>query len=191
MFEKVYTSILNKHAPLKVLHKRSNYVPYINKDLKDLMTLRDELKEEAAKTGDKEIFENYNTKINLVSTKLKNAEAEHHKNKFAKEDLSSSDIWQGAKQILGSVKSNFPTQILAGGKLLSNPLQMAKAVNEFFLNKIVKLKKDTPVNIDEAVKELETFLETKNIPEDGFVLKELLDEEVAKLRKSKGKSLAD
>ena len=123
-----------------------------------------------------------------MSTKLKNAEAEHHKNKFAKEDLSSSDIWQGAKQILGSVKSNFPTQILAGGKLLSNPLQMAKAVNEFFLNKIVKLKKDTPVNIDEAVRELETFLETKNIPEDGFVLKELSDEEVAKLdKKIKGK----
>ena len=94
-----------------------------------------------------------------------------------------------AKQILGAVKSNFPTQILAGGKLLSNPLKMASAVNEFFLAKIIKLKENYPsVNQDEATKELETFLNSKDIPSEGFELRELSDQDVLKLvKKIKGK----
>ena len=187
-FEKVYTPILSKHAPLKTIQNRNNYVPYIDQELKTLMDIRDELKEEAAKTGDEAVFEAYKEKRNLVSTKMKSAESEHHKNKFKKNDLTSGDIWQGARQILGSVKSNFPTQILAGGKLLSNPLQMAIAVNKFFIDKIVQLKKDTPVNSDDALLELDSFLSDKNIPNQGFELKELSVNDVTKLiKKIKGK----
>ena len=51
IFEKVFTSILSKHAPLKVLQNRSNYVPHITDEIKTLMKIRDELKEEAAQTG--------------------------------------------------------------------------------------------------------------------------------------------
>ena len=189
IFEKVYTSILSRHSPLKVIQNRSNYVPYIDKDLKNLMNVRDELKEEAAKTGDVRVFEDYKEKRNLVSTKLKHAESEHHKSKLGKSDLSPSDIWQGAKQILGSFKSNFPTQILAGGKPISNPLKMAVAVNEYFLEKIVKLKNDNAtVNQNDATDVLENFLSDKDIPNDGFDLKELSEEDVLKLIKNiKGK----
>ena len=59
IFESIYTSILSKHAPLKVLHNRNNYVPYIDKELKNLMKDRDNLKEEAAKSGDEAAFERY------------------------------------------------------------------------------------------------------------------------------------
>ena len=190
IFEKVYTSILSKHAPLKVLHNRSNYVPYLDKDLKDLMKLRDELKEEAAFSGDAAVFESYKEKRNLVTSKLRQAESDHNKSKFNKSDLSPADIWRGTKQILGSVKSNFPTQILAGGKLLSNPLKMATAVNEFFLDKIVKLKNiDNNEGItDDATIELENFLSDRTVPDQGFALKELTEEDMRKLiKKIKGK----
>ena len=186
IFEKVFTLILSKHAPLKVLHNRSNYVPHINSELKTLMKIRDELKEEAAKTGNVDTFEKYKEKRNLVSSKLKNAESEHNKAKFNKSDLTSQDIWQGTKQILGGIKSNFPTQILAGGKLISNPLKMAIAVNKFFLDKIVQLKSSEYSN--EATDVLESFLNTKEIPSDGFELKELSNDDVLKLVKNlKGK----
>ena len=66
---------------------------------------------------------------------------------------------------------------------------MAIAVNEFFLDKIVKLKSsNNDENSDDATKELESFLNDKNIPNEGFELKELSDEEVSKLvKKMKGK----
>ena len=123
-----------------------------------------------------------------MSSRLKQAESEHHKSKFNKSDLSSADIWQGAKQILGGVKSNFPTQILAGGKLISNPLKMAIAVNQYFLDKIIQLKNSSPDNHNEATKVLKNFLSSKEIPHEGFKLEELSNEDVCKLVKNlKGK----
>ena len=51
-FCREFTRILDKHAPLKVIQNRNNYVPYISSDLKKEMDERDKLKEEAALTGD-------------------------------------------------------------------------------------------------------------------------------------------
>ena len=66
---------------------------------------------------------------------------------------------------------------------------MASAVNEFFFAKIIKLKENDPsVNQDEATKELETFLNSKDIPSEGFELRELSDQDVLQLvKKIKGK----
>lgn len=65
---------------------------------------------------------------------------------------------------------------------------MATAVNNFFLNKIVQLKKNTPVDVDDAIQELDNFLDDKNIPDEGFELKELTENDVIKLvKKIKGK----
>ena len=65
---------------------------------------------------------------------------------------------------------------------------MATAVNNFFLNKIVQLKKNTPVDVDDAIQELDNFLDDKNIPDEGFELKELTENYVTKLlKKIKGK----
>ena len=54
------------------------------------MKIHDELKEEAAQTGNIDTFEKYKEKRNDVSSRLKQAESEHHKSKFIKSDLSSA-----------------------------------------------------------------------------------------------------
>ena len=62
-------------------------------------------------------------------------------------------------------------------------------MNEFFLEKIVKLKNDNAtVNQNDATDVLGNFLSDKDIPNDGFDLKELSEEDVLKLIKNiKGK----
>ena len=77
VFTREYLKILNKHAPLKVIQNRNGYVPYISKELKSEMEHRNTLKEEAAITGNKEIFDEYKRKKNEISTKLKAAEANY------------------------------------------------------------------------------------------------------------------
>ena len=90
--------------------------------------------------------------------------------------------------MLGSARSSFPTQILAEGKLISKPLEMAKAVNKFFLDKIIKLKENSPADHTNATDALESYLQEKTLPEEGFKLKELEDVDVIKLaKKLKGK----
>ena len=58
-FTETFCSILDKHAPLKIIQNRSNYVPYLTKEIKTLMTLRDTLKTEAVITGNLEDYDNY------------------------------------------------------------------------------------------------------------------------------------
>jgi hypothetical protein len=49
MFQDVFCTILDKHAPVKIFQVRNNYVPYLSEDMKRLMVERDALKEEATK----------------------------------------------------------------------------------------------------------------------------------------------
>ena len=186
-FEREYSKILNKHAPIKVIQNRSNYCPYIDKDLKKLMEERDYVKEVAIKTGNPFVFDKYKVLRNSVSTKLKNAEPNYYKSKFENAE-SSADIWKSAKQVLGKVRSSFPTQILAMGKLISNPQDMATAVNEFFLTKIRKLKEETLRDATQNTKALENYMNKKSFPEDGFRLKEVSTVDLLKIvKKMKGK----
>ena len=153
------------------------------------MAERDLLKEIAIASGSAEDYDKYKQKRNEVSTRLKNAEFNHHKSKFSDNDLEPGDVWKNAKQVLGTNRSSFPTQILAEGRLISKPLEIAKAVNKFFLEKIMKLKEKAQDNDhSNATDGLESYLKNKNLPAEGFSLKELRDEDVVKLiKKLKGK----
>ena len=78
VFTREYLKILNKHAPLKVIQNRNGYVPYISKELKSEMEHRNTQIQEAAITGNKEIFDEYKRKKNEISTKLKADEANYY-----------------------------------------------------------------------------------------------------------------
>ena len=161
LFIKVYTTILDKHAPIKVILNRNNYVPHLDTEQKILMAARDLLKEIAIASGSVEDYDKYKSKRNEVSTRLKNSELNHHKSKLSDKELEAGDVWKNAKQVLGSARSSFPTQILAEGKLISKPLEIASAVNKFFLNKILKLKETGQDDHTDATKGLEEYLKKK------------------------------
>ena len=183
-----FLRVLDKHAPLKVIQNRNGYVPYISKELKEEMDIRDVLKKEAASTGSNYIYDAYKMKRNEVSTKGKEAKANYYKQKFDDKEMTSSDMWKTAYQILGNNVSSFPSQMMFSGKLFSKPIEIANEMNKFFVNKISKLKKKDDVDPTEALKGLKNFMNDKHIPEAGFQLKELNYEDMLKLIKTlKGK----
>ena len=186
IFTGVYTKILDKHAPLKVIQNRCNYVPYISNELKCQMKQRDLLKKSAAQSGDTDTYKEYQKVRNEVTTKLKTAEAEYYRSKF-KETSDSKTLWTTAYQVLRKNRSDFPSQMMFGTKLLSKPLEIANAMNQFFVDKISKLKEE-PRRLDEPLTELKRFLATKYVPAEGFKLKELSEGETLKLiKRLKGK----
>ena len=91
--------------------------------------------------------------------------------------------------MLGNQRTSFPSQILHCGQLLSNPTAIANAVNSFFIDKIRKLKEEfEPAQNDVPLAELKKYLSKKSVPEEGFKLNELNDDDIAKLLKTlKGK----
>ena len=92
VFTKAFTNVLDKHAPLKVIQNRNNYVPYISNELKEKMKDRDKLKIEAAISGDKEKYSEYKAKRNEVSTNLKTAKSNYYGQKF-EESLNTMFGW--------------------------------------------------------------------------------------------------
>ena len=189
IFVRVFNEILDKHAPIKTIQNRTNYVPYLTNDIKNLMKQRDTLKEEAAKSGNINIHNQYKELRNRVTTKLKTAKVDYYKEKFEQNDMSSSELWKAANQVLGKVRSTFPSQIVINNKLLSKPIEMCTAMNEFFIKKISDLK--TGIVQDTSEDELEVlrnYVSSKNLPDDGFRLKEINEEETLEIIKSlKGK----
>ena len=57
--------------------------------------------------------------------------------------------------------------MLFGQKLLSKPVEIANAMNEYFLKKISKLKEGIDLSEADPLEELVQFLDEKNIPQAG------------------------
>ena len=182
IFTQIFNRILDHHAPVKVIQNRKNYVPYISEDIHKAMEERNELKKEAAKTGDNDTFNKYKKKRNDVSRLLKSAESKHYTEKFSNHEVDSKETWKASFEILGKSRSDFPSQMMFGSRLVSKPIEIANELNKFFVQKIQALKtRNVPV-ID-SLKELVSYLSTKHIPEGGFSLKEINEETTRKLIK--------
>ena len=146
------------------------------------MEERNKLKEKAALSGDSDDYDAYKRKRNLVTKLLKTAEKDYHSEKFNEDELSKT-IWRTAFDILGTQRTSFPSQIFLMGQLISSPKDIAAAVNEFFVSKIAKLKEQSvhDVSEEDPISELKTYLSRKEVPEDGFRLRELDDVDMKKL----------
>ena len=161
IFTSSFNSILNRHAPTKVIQNRTNYQPYVTKEIKDTMDKRDQLKSVAAKTGNLEDYEEYKTERNKVTYVMRNTEND--------ENATSNEIWKTAYSVLGSFRSSFPSQVMIFGKLVK---------------KIADLKRNVTENDAEAANDiLKMFLSRKEIPPEGFKLKEITTEQMNKLIK--------
>ena len=99
LFEETFCEILNRHAPLKVIQNRTDYVPYISPELRKHMDERDSLKETAAATGSIDDYDCYKNKRNEVSMLMKTAEKDYHNKKFD-EDNTSKTVWKTAYDVL-------------------------------------------------------------------------------------------
>ena len=60
----MYTKILDKHAPIKVILNRNNYAPHLDTEQKILMAERDLLKETSIASGSVEDYDKYKSKRN-------------------------------------------------------------------------------------------------------------------------------
>ena len=65
-FERIFLTILNKHAPIKKKLLRGNHKPFVNKTLCKAISTRSKLRKIANKTGDERDFANYKKQRNLV-----------------------------------------------------------------------------------------------------------------------------
>ena len=97
----------------------------------------------------------------------KTTQAQDYNSKKFDEESSTKTVWQTAYEVLGNHQTSFPSQILHCGRLLTNPKEIATEVNNFFIEKIRKLKEDfEPYLNEDPIAELKEYLSHKDVPSD-------------------------
>ena len=139
MFSGIFGSILNKHAPLKVFQVRNNYSPWLSKETKELIKVRNTLRKEASEESCNVKYENYKKLRNNINQRLEKDRKDYYRSKFYQENPSISAVWRNANDYLNTSKrsfSNTPSIIKHNGRIISSPREVANALNDIFIKKV-------------------------------------------------------
>ena len=187
-FRNEFAAILNFHAPVKTIQIRNKYCPYLTKETKILIAERNVLHEEASKSSDTVLMEEFKLKAKEVrkSGKLDKRQGQVSS---LNDQVSSSQAWNSVRNILGIKKNLAPTAVKdKEGKLVTNPGKLATMFNDFFLEKVrlLRAKTDSPPKID-PVTRLRGWLAKSGKSLPPFKLKEINRRTLRKLiKKMKG-----
>ena len=179
-----FSAILDYHAPVKTIQIRKKYCPYLSENTKASILERKVLQEEAAEKGDTVLLE----ELKLKRKEVKKSVIEDQK-LGKKRDLgdnpSSNQTWKAARNILGITKNMSPTTVKAeDGSLVTSPSKLASMFNDFFLDKVKKLRTQTnsPPKVDPVIR-LQQWLKKQGKPLPPFSLKVINRQQLRKLIK--------
>ena len=82
-FSKIFFSVLNNHAPLKIFQNRKNYAQYLSPSLKQEMQLRNKLKQQSIYSSDPGKLHEYKILRNRIKSKLKNEKTAYYTKKLS------------------------------------------------------------------------------------------------------------
>ena len=148
IFTRKFVDVLNLHAPWVIFQLRNNYSPWITNETKDLMKTRDGLKKSAEEhtladeyEAATEAWENFITIRNKVNNRKK-FEEEHFKSDKIKNSLDSpTNSWSTAKSFMNWKSSGGPpSQLNVDGELMKKASLIAQKMNEFFIEKVRKIR---------------------------------------------------
>ena len=98
-FSKIFSSVLNNHAPLKIFQNRKNYAPYLSDSLKQEMSMRNKLKQESIYSNDPGKLREYKILRNRIKSKLKNEKTVYYTKKLSESVNDVNMLWKTSYQI--------------------------------------------------------------------------------------------
>ena len=151
---KKLTKILDKMAPIRKIQVRTRFAPWLSSSTKEKMSHRDELQEQARQTKNPEDWNLYKKSRNKVNSILKNEKSKCQKSKLQSCDKNPGQTWKYVKGWLNWKSSGSPTQLFYNGSYVTKPHQLAETMNNFFIDKIIKLKNSLPAPISDPLNSL-------------------------------------
>ena len=85
-FTSAFNTILDIHAPVKIVQYHKNYAPYISQETKNQMKYRDLLKKSWHSTGDNEVHKEYKALRNKICKQLKEDKQQYYESKLNSHD---------------------------------------------------------------------------------------------------------
>ena len=178
IFEEMFKTILDKHAPVKIFQMRKNYNPYLREETKLLIEERKFLKEEMTSHGDITLAKEIKHKNKEIDKAIQSDEKEYFEVGLG-DRVDVSTAWKTANEFLGNNKNLAPTAIKEVGnngqiETVTNPLKLATMFNQFFRRKVKLLRNKTnqPPKTP-PTERLRQWLVRRRQPPPPFTLREI------------------
>ena len=143
--------VLNVHAPWIQFQQSKSFSPWLTLETKQLMVQRDMWKQRTndlalanpdpeASLEEVEAWNQYKSYRNKINNRKKSEETVYKTNKIGENLDSASKTWKTAKMFMNWKTTGTPHQIEVNGKLVTKAHSIATMMNEFFLDKVKKIR---------------------------------------------------
>ena len=177
-FEKMFISVLEKHAPLKKKVLRANHAPYMTKALRKAIMRRSQLQTKYYKKKSHSNYVSFKKQKNFCSKLYKKERKKYYDALDIKKVTDNKQFWKTIKPFLSEKsKKSLKITLKSEEKIISNEGIVAEEFSTFFENAVKSLGIDTgnpllgdttsldnPVEI--AIKKFENHSSVKVIKEN-------------------------
>ena len=174
------TDVLDEMAPVKKFQTRNNYAPWMSKETKSLKKEREEAHKKATETDHPDDWRVFRGLRNEVTGKLREDKKKWETKKLDLQQNNPSGVWKSVKGWLGWGTSGTPTQLFWDGRMVTSPAGLASAMNNFFIEKIKRLRNGIPLPTGDPVKKVREAMRERDC---SFTIKPVKEEDVLKIIK--------
>ena len=191
-WEKAFRQVLDKHCPVKSINLKKNYTPWLTSELKDLSTSLSTERSVLDANWNKESQKKLDLKANELKEKLRKAEEEWRKKESRKMIKDEAKTWINVKKWLGWRSTSQPEQLRDSerGNLSVGALRNCNIMNNFYLEKVRKIKQDMPETEGDPCLELGHMIKFNVNEENEFKLSSVSPEKVLETAKKMKKSVS-
>ena len=107
-FKQLFTEVADSHAPKIHVRVRGQRVPWLTREVKQLMKERDYFHKLALKTNNESHWSSFKRQRNVVTLKLRKEKQRYFRDQFQVTKEDPRGTWKNLKQLLGGSKSTGP-----------------------------------------------------------------------------------
>ncbi|KAI8490702.1 hypothetical protein Bbelb_314950 [Branchiostoma belcheri] len=148
VWEDFVSSVATIHAPIKKVKIRGTPAPWLTKDLRHLIGLRDHMYRQAKRSGNSEDFTSYKTMKNRVNYLCRIAKKDNAAQSIIQgAEEGQTGIWKAIRKLLPSKSPNTITCLEYDGQSTSDKQGMTGILNTFFHKVIEDLYESLSVTL--------------------------------------------
>ena len=161
LFTTKVNTILDKMAPIRTFQTSSKYCPWLTDATKLLIKERNIAQNNLSENKNDETFETFKRLRNKVTKCLKKDKFLWQKNKLDNCNNDPGKLWKNILGWLNWCSSGSPSKLYHAGQIVTSPARLASIMNNFFVDKISKIREDLPNPSDDPLRTLKNIMEDR------------------------------